>query len=114
MSLNLPYSGVTIVEVMRYAGVAQAWMLRPLRSSAIVRIAVETIVWSSAARNIPDMRPARMTTTWRCVKDDGASGATAPALLPAGVAVVMRSPDQEYGLRTCPGEREPAPLPASL
>src|SRR4051812_50103949 len=67
-------------------------MLRPLRSSAIVRIAVETIVWSSAARNIPDMRPARMTTTCRWVKDDGASGATAPAPLPAGGGGGMRSP----------------------
>src|SRR6476619_5830720 len=71
-------------------------MLRPLRSSAIVRIAVETMVWSSAARNIPDMRPARMMTICRWVKDVGASCTTAPAFLPAGVAVVMRSPDREY------------------
>ena len=35
-------------------------MLRPSRSSAIVRIAVETIVWSSAARNMPDISPARI------------------------------------------------------
>src|SRR5215212_496410 len=52
---------------MRYAVVAQAWMLRPLRSSAIVRMAVATIVWSSAARNIPDISATRMTTIWRCV-----------------------------------------------
>src|SRR3954451_12421562 len=101
---------------MRYAVVAHAWMLRPWRSSAIVRIAVETIVWSSAARNIPDMRAMRMTTIWRWVKDDGASCPTAPALLPAGVAVVMRSPDQRDGGRgagrALRWAREPAPSPA--
>src|SRR4051794_4542217 len=46
-SLSLPYSGVEIVDVMRYAVVAHAWIDSPLRSSAMVRIAVATIVWSS-------------------------------------------------------------------
>lgn len=57
MSPSLPYNGVTIVAVMRYAVVAHAWCCRPCRSSAMVRIAVATIVWSSAARNIPDISP---------------------------------------------------------
>src|ERR687883_442174 len=100
---------------MRYAVVTQACRLSPLRSSAMVRIEVATIVWSRAARNIPDMRPARMMTIWRWVKDDGASFTTAAGGPPAGVAVVMRSPGREYGGRGARRERvprEPAPLAA--
>ncbi len=65
MSPSLPYSGVLIVAVMRYAVVAQACWLRPLRSSAIVRIEVATIVWSSAAKNMPNIKPDKMVATWR-------------------------------------------------
>jgi len=61
MSDSLPYSGVEMVAVIRYAVVAQACRLRPCRSSEIVRIDVATMVWSSAARNMPAMRPTRMT-----------------------------------------------------
>ena len=50
----------TIVEVIRYAVVTQACRSGPCRSSAIVRIAVATIVWSSAARNMPSIRPMRI------------------------------------------------------
>ena len=57
MSESLPYSGVAIVEVIRNAVVAQACRSKPCRSSAMVRIAVETMVWSSAARNMPSIRP---------------------------------------------------------
>jgi hypothetical protein len=73
MSDSLPYSGVEIVEVMRNAVVAHACSENPLRSSAMVRIAVATTVWSSAARNMPSIRPTRMVTICRC-----ASGAVDP------------------------------------
>src|ERR687884_1079666 len=88
-----------MVEVMRYAVVTQACRLSPLRSSAMVRIDVATIVWSRAARNIPDISPARMMTIWRWVKDDGAPFATAAGGPPTGVVVVMRSPGRTYGGR---------------
>src|SRR6478609_4050531 len=62
MSESLPYRGVTIVAVIRYAVVAQACSSSPLRSSAMVRMAVATMVWSRAARNMPIIRPTRMVT----------------------------------------------------
>ena len=49
-----------MVAVMRYAVVAHAWCSRPLRSSAMVRIAVATMVWSRAARNMPIISPTRI------------------------------------------------------
>src|SRR6478609_874127 len=51
-----------MVAVMRYAVVTQACPARSLRSSAITRIALATIVWSRAARNIPIIRPMRIVT----------------------------------------------------
>src|SRR6478735_5823335 len=80
-----------MVEVMRYAVVAQACWSRPLRSSAIVRIAVATIVWSRAARNIPIIRPIRIVTICRWVRGpSGRAGAVAAmsVLRGAGVAGV--------------------------
>ncbi len=85
---SLPYSGVVIVEVIRYAVVAHACWLRPCRSSEIVRIAVLTIVWSRAARNMPSSRPLRMVRICRWVSppggDDGAasSGTAAVSVIP--------------------------------
>src|SRR3954470_7097880 len=67
MSESLPYNGVEIVDVIRNAVVAHACSEKPPRSSAMVRIAVDTIVWSRAARNIAIMRPARIVMIWRCV-----------------------------------------------
>src|SRR3954452_23577319 len=66
--------GVVIVEVMRYAVVTQAWIESPCRSSAIVRIEVLTMVWSSAPRNIPSISPDRMARTWACVYSPVSSG----------------------------------------
>src|SRR5665647_2706466 len=56
MSESLPYSGVAIVDVIRYAVVTQAWSERPCRSSPMVRIAVAT-----SRHRDPDhrRRPAR-------------------------------------------------------
>ena len=44
---------MAIVDVIRNAVVTHAWADSPFRSSPIVRIAVDTTVWSSAARNMP-------------------------------------------------------------
>ena len=49
-----------MVEVMRKAVVTQACAARPCRSSPMVRMAVLTTVWSSAARNIPISSAERM------------------------------------------------------
>src|SRR5882757_5959876 len=65
MSDSFPYSGVVSVEVIRYAVVTQACRLSPSRSSAIVRMDVLTMVWSSEARNIPAISPARMVRICR-------------------------------------------------
>ena len=78
---SLPYSGVEIVEVIRYAVVAQACTLRPFRSSAMVRMEVETMVWSSAARNIPDIRPPMMIRIWRWLRLPGAATCGAGAVI---------------------------------
>src|SRR5665647_3161966 len=67
MSESLPYSGVAIVDVIRYAVVTQACSESPCRSSPMVRIAVATMVWSRAARNMPIISPPRIVRIWRCV-----------------------------------------------
>src|SRR6478609_9436339 len=59
--------GVVIVEVIRYAVVTHACTDSPCRSSAIVRLAVLTIVWSRAPRNIRSIRPDRIVSTWAWV-----------------------------------------------
>src|SRR5690242_12141685 len=82
-----------MVDVIRYAVVTHACELSPCRSSAIVRIEVLTMVWSSAARNIPSIRPLRIVMIWRCVSlPAGADGAIA-AVPPRGgdAGVVMRA-----------------------
>src|SRR5690242_10673934 len=79
-----------MVLVIRYAVVTHAWPARSLRSSAMTRIALATMVWSRAARNIPIMSPTRIVTISRC--DNGgwsAAGAPGAALrAPFGSAVV--------------------------
>src|SRR5665647_3424261 len=67
MSESLPYSGVAIVDVIRYAVVTQACSESPCRSSPMVRIAVATMVWSRAARNMPIISPPRIVRIWRWV-----------------------------------------------
>jgi hypothetical protein len=53
---------------MRNAVVAHTCRENPFRSSAMVRIAVETIVWSRAARNIASIRPVRIVRICLCVR----------------------------------------------
>lgn len=50
MSPSLPHSGVTAVDASRYAALTHAMSSNPFRSSAIRGNAVETIVWSRAAK----------------------------------------------------------------
>ena len=42
----------------------------------MVRIAVETIVWSSAPRNMPIIRPVMMVRIWRWVYWPDSAGGT--------------------------------------
>src|SRR6478609_2570789 len=82
-----------MVLVIRYAVVTQAWPARSLRSSAMTRRALATIVWSSAARNIPIMRPTRIVriSLWESTgrgSGPGPAGASAVASTRGGSAVV--------------------------
>src|SRR3954454_22748595 len=73
-----------MVLVIRYAVVTQACPARSWRSSAMTRIALATMVWSSAARNIPIIRPIRMVmislweSTGSASELDGADGPDGP------------------------------------
>jgi hypothetical protein len=55
----LPHNGVDAVEVTRYAVTTQDRWLRPPSSPTMVGSAVDTIVWSSAARRRPSISPDR-------------------------------------------------------
>src|SRR5689334_16146505 len=71
---------------MRYAVVAHACSSRPLRSSAMVRIADATMVWSRAARNMPIIRPTRIVRICRWVRGPSvAAGAVAAMSVLRGV-----------------------------
>src|ERR1700712_4161348 len=78
MSDNLPYSGVEMVAVIRYAVVTQACTESPCRSSPMVRMADVTMVWSSAARNMPSISPPRISRIcrWLSCDDDAAPAGT--------------------------------------
>src|SRR6478752_9191789 len=78
---------------MRYAVVTHAWPARSLRSSAMTRMALATMVWSSAARNIPIMSPTRMVriSLWESTgraSGPAPAGASAVASTRGGSAVV--------------------------
>src|SRR5438067_5144052 len=57
--------GVETVDASRYDVTTQERWLRPPRSPTIVGSAVETIVWSSAARNMPSMSAAKTVQSAR-------------------------------------------------
>src|SRR4029453_17195372 len=59
-SPGLPSSGPTTVDASRYEVTTHERCSRPPRSPTIVGSAVDTIVWSSAARNMP--RPSAANT----------------------------------------------------
>src|ERR1035437_8966673 len=60
-SPSLPHNGVEPVVASRWAVITQAMCEPPFRSPTIVGSAVETIVWSSAASDIPSIRAPRMS-----------------------------------------------------
>src|ERR1039458_1729900 len=62
-----------MVEVRRYAVTTHDRWLSPWRSPAMVGNAVDTIVWSSAARNMPSMSAPSTTTIRRCSSSVGVS-----------------------------------------
>src|SRR3954454_5885055 len=74
MSESLPYSGVEMVAVSRYAVVTHACRESPLRSSPMVRMDVATMVWSRAAMNMPSISPPRIVRISRCVGGRKAAG----------------------------------------
>src|SRR3954453_21522755 len=106
MSESLPYSGVEIVAVIRYAVVTHAWTLRPCRSSPIVRIAEVTIVWSSAARNMPSIRPPSTCTIWRWLNCDDAGGARVVLLILTPSSTPLGLPTNEAPTQTVFGAEE--------
>src|SRR4051794_33121576 len=106
MSDSLPYSGVEIVAVMRYAVVTHAWTLRPCRSSPMVRIADVTMVWSSAARNMPSIRPPSTCTIWRWLNCDDPGGATVVLLILTPSSTPLGLPTNDASTQTVPGVQE--------
>src|SRR5579864_286194 len=65
-SPSFPHRGVEIVEAKRYAITTHDRWFSPWRSPAIVGRAVDTIVWSSEARIMPNMSATRTTRIRRC------------------------------------------------
>jgi hypothetical protein len=56
------------VDVRRYADATHEMWSSPPNSPTIVGSAVATIVWSSAASDIPAIRPANTVWIWRWVR----------------------------------------------
>ena len=54
---SIPYRGTETVEASRYAVTTHDMCSNPWRSVTMRGSAVATIVWSSAARNMPSMTP---------------------------------------------------------
>src|SRR3954463_14015440 len=101
MSESLPYSGVEIVAGSRYAVVTQACRDSPLRSSPMVLMDVATMVWSSAAMNMPSMRPPRIVRISRWVGGTKVDGRAVPG---DSVAVVLCwdiGPSRQTGGASC-------------
>src|ERR1700712_3692040 len=87
-------------------------MERPCRSSAMVRIDVPTMDWSSAARNMPSSSPERIVRIWACVYSPESSPglwlvSSFPPLVRAVVAVI-RTCLCGVAVQGVPGELYPA------
>src|SRR5258708_15479601 len=99
-SPSLPHSGVDTVVASRYAVMTQAMCEPPRRSPTIVGSAVETMVWSSAARSMPSISAPMMNRTERRLRPGSAplpspaplafAGGAAP-LAPAAAGEVPRA-----------------------
>src|SRR4051794_24748117 len=101
-SPSFPQSGVVTVDASRYDVTTQDRWFAPPRSLTIVGSAVATIVWSSAASSIANIRPPKITQICRCVI--GASWA-------AAVSVTDHPPRMDLPLRTHVGPSERRVLP---
>ena len=66
MSLILPYNGVATALVSKYEVATHEYLLSPCRSLAIRGKAVETMVWSRAARSMASMRALMITIISPC------------------------------------------------
>src|SRR4051795_3566635 len=100
MSPSFPYSGVEAVVASRYDVTTHERWLRPPRSPTIVGSAVETIVWSSAARNIPSIRAPKTVHSGRPVSRPFSAAATRPRTLGLDRAlrgVLVRARDELIG-----------------
>src|SRR3984957_18788712 len=75
-SPSFPHNGVDTVEARRYAVTTHARCDPPWRSPTMVGSAVETMVWSSAASNMPSRRAPRMNHRRRLVISSTAGGAS--------------------------------------
>ena len=80
-SPSLPHRGVDTVEASRYAVTTHARWEPPCRSPTMVGSAVDTMVWSSAARSMPSSSAPRITQRRRLVIFSTAgAGAATPTL----------------------------------
>ena len=73
MSPSLPQSGVEAVEASRYAVTIHDRCEAPPRSPTIVGNAVATIVWSSAASNMPSNKAMSTSHSLRPCRAGGAT-----------------------------------------
>src|ERR1700722_217687 len=87
----LPQIGVEAVLASRYAVMTHDSRLLWWKSPTIVGRAVDTMVWSSEARNIPIISPDMITRICRCVKPSLAGGL---AVVVAGELMSVRCPYQ--------------------
>ena len=78
-SPNFPASAAAIVSVSRYAVTTQDRCPAPPSSPTIVGSAVETIVWSSAARNMPSRTVPNTTLIWRRDSSEDVTHPASPA-----------------------------------
>ncbi len=86
MSPSFPYIGVDTVDASRYAVTTHERWFSPPRSPTIVGSAVATIVWSSAARNMPSMSAAKIMRT------EAVRGAVASTAADVILALRSRAP----------------------
>ena len=78
----MPHSGVDAVLANRYDVMTHDSRSLRWKSPTMVGSAVETIVWSRAARNMPSISPDMITRIWRWVNPvSSTGGAIAVALI---------------------------------
>ena len=88
-----------MVEARRYAVTTHERWFNPCRSPAMVGSAVDTIVWSSDARNMPSISAERITRIRRCsaFSKSWSAGACAEATALSGATGVLHVSLQRRG-----------------